>query len=348
MIYSLMRGRIIISLAVILFLILSLFPLFQDTSNGVGSPVVALAFEPGEDTQYANVEPGEDNAVIFPGTVTARIPAGEEYQDLIISLYGTTGENWSVVIDPPQIQIEPGTTGYFTATISVPPETSAVVVDILSIGGTVRTFPGALVYNIMPIQGTIEINRYFKFSLETSGSTKKSYVGEQVTFDLTVRNHGNGIDNYSLNILNPDEIKNSGISVSPGKNLFEIPERSFEMVLITIRIPDHIYCVGTYYIELGVRSNTETSHTGNQTEKSLVFTLKIYISPGMEKKSSPDEPGITDDDPGSGGVQEIRSGDDRELPGFNGFLLITAFALLSLVFKYRRRKELKKRYGVIS
>jgi hypothetical protein len=272
-----------------MFLLTGLFSFINlgtDSAEAIGSPVVTIKFLEGEEQQIADVRPGEHGTVQFPGTCEARIPAGSNIQDVVVSLTGSTGMNWPVSINPPQIQVDPGGTATFSITVSVPPETSYYIQDTLTIGGTARAFPGAGAYNVQPITGSIRIAQFYKFSLECDKPYKQVNPTEQLAFNLRVWNYGNGRDTFTLYIPQLSKLAGDGWNIQLGTYTVEVDEKSQKTVQVSINTPvkfNHwINDVTT--IELEVQSEQQATLEGTAFSKTypLAVRQRGFSLPGFD------------------------------------------------------------------
>jgi hypothetical protein len=260
---------------VMLIFILSFIQISVPGSEAVGEPVVIIKFLEGEEVQSADVRPGEHGTVQFPGTVEATIPLGSNIQDIVVELRGYTRESWAVSVNPDSVQVDPGGTATFSATVSVPPETSIEISDILTIEGTARTFPGSGTYDVPPEQGTINIDQFYKFGLNCVETNKQGTYDDQLEFDLTITNLGNGKDQYSIQIENYEKLMANDITVTPSTPSLGIAEKSFLNVKIRVDIGSSSDCEGKHTIEVGVFSETQSQKEGTSFSKGYPLQIEV-------------------------------------------------------------------------
>jgi len=272
-----------------MFLLVGLFSfinLGSENAEAVGQPVVTIKFLEGEEEQIADVRPGEHGTVFFPGTIEARIPAGSNIQDVVVSLQGNTGLNWPVSINPPTIQVDAGGSATFSVTVSVPPETSYYVQDILTVSGTARSFPGTVSYNVAAITGSIRIAQFYKFSLECDKPYKQVNPTEQLAFNMRIWNYGNGRDTFTVYIPKLAKLAGDGWNIQLGTYTVEVDEKSQRTVQVTINTPvkfNHwINEVTT--IELEVQSEQQATLEGTAYTKiyPLAVRQRGFSLPGFD------------------------------------------------------------------
>jgi len=358
----LMKRRCSIILVLTVMLSSFIILLSPGPAEGIGEPVVTLEFDEGEEQQTAEIAPGTNAVVVFPGTVSAYLTAGSQVQDIVIELYGSVEQGWPVTMDPVSITMEEGGNESFTATVVVPADACCDMPAILEVGATVRPDPGAVMYNMAPINGTILITRYYGFSLESDDPLKDAYTGGDVEFHLTVNNDGNGMDTFFANILNEKELENIGMVVSPDRSSLDIGGKSSDELTVNIRLPDNNYCIGTHSIKIEVAPGNGDADPVAYAPQSYTFTLKVSKAPVPETPDPvppdptdppdgsdvPDEPDTPDgsgnqnnddtDGTPSGGSSDVASGDSSDgwglLPVLIGVIVVI---IIIVVFFVRRR-----------
>ena len=122
----------------------------------------------------------------------------------------------------------------FQATVKVPPETPYGQDGQLTISGRWRYIPGALAGPVEPVQGTIAIKQFYRFTL----TVKKPYVqvkpGSTLNFDVKIKNDGNGPDVMTLKILNYQDLTKKEWVVQMGNPRIRVQSNQEEVVTISI------------------------------------------------------------------------------------------------------------------
>lgn len=329
-----MRGIFLYFTTSILILSALVIPIIPDNVSAVGTPTVIMKFNEGEEEQIAEVAPGSHGTVTFPGTVSAEIPAGSTVQEIVVELTGYTGMNWPTTMEPSTFTLEPGGEESFTATVSVPPETSYYVTDTLTIQGTARANPGTMMYAVDPIQGSIRIAQFYKFSLESYNPYEEIELGDQVTYDLKIWNYGNGRDTYSIQVKNLRELNQKNIAIIMGANSIQVDEKSNGYVTISVVIPLDKSCIGTRAMEVEVKSEQQEEMEGETILKSYIFTMEIVEGSGS----------ANDGDGGSGSSGPADKDDKRSgsSPGFEALSMVIAIGVILAVMIVKRRREVRK------
>ena len=330
--------------------------LVPETAEGLGEPFVMLEFDEGEAQQMAEVAPGKDAVVIFPGTVTAHMAAGSQVQNIVVNLYGSVEQGWPVTMDPVTIEMDHGGNESFTATVVVPADACCDRPAILQFRASAKSNPGAAVYyNIEPINGTILITQYYGFSLETKKSLKDAYIEDDVEFDLNVINDGNGRDMFSVRLVNQKEIENLGMTLSLNMDKFEIDGKSSETITLLITIPENNDCIGTHSMEVEVRSENENADSTNLAPRSISFILKVSQSPEPEendpvKPETPDELDRPDDQEDDAEAMTLknndigRSGESSFETGIVIITIVAAVAIILICLLFTRKRYYEKYY----
>jgi hypothetical protein len=275
-----MRGKpIIISIVLILFLF-SFIQVAPSKVEAIGEPEVTISFLEDEEEQVADVRPGEHGTVTFPGTVEADIVGGSSVQDVIVRLSGSTNLDWPVAINPDEVQINPGNVAHFSATVTVPPESSVDISDKITISGTAETIPGSgEQYQVPPIIGTIKIAQFYKFSLSANNVMQKGSLGDVVTVNLFIENHGNGADTFDVFVVNIAKLEKKGFSVSPVSTTASVKEKSSIELSFNVELPTERKNAGTHAIEIEVHSKTQELNEGTAFPKTYPFEIRVESSP---------------------------------------------------------------------
>jgi hypothetical protein len=252
--------------------------------EAVGKFYRPIRFIEGEEEQIADVSPGANGSVFFPGIIMVETSSGSEVQDVFVSLNGSTGLNWPVTIVPSQILAKPGIEETFTVKVLVPPETSNFISDTLTVSGTAEPNPGTEKYNLSPITGSIRIAQFYKFALECDDPSKDVGLGEQVQFQLKIWNYGNGRDTFAVRILDLDKLSANGFTVELGTNTVEVDEKSLKEISIMVKAPSDKSKLGNQTIEVEVKSEQQAVLEGSAFPKT--YPIKVEVK-DENKESTP-------------------------------------------------------------
>ena len=269
-----MSWKVIKSFLAILILLVGTVQIIPNNVEAIGDPVVNLRWDEGKEVQHANVAPGDSGNVAFTGTVSADIPAGGAFQDIIVNLRVSSEHGWSSSIEPSTILLDPGTEeAPFTVVVKVPPETSYYIDATIMVDGTAQPFPGSSTSEIDPLYGTIKIQQYYRFSLGSETEYIETSPGTDVIFELEIMNEGNARDKFSCEVANLDEITRNGFDVELSHSMVEIPEKGRLTIKISISVPEGSKGLGKTNIELKV--NSEAQPQNERIYQNFVFTVKV-------------------------------------------------------------------------
>jgi len=237
-----MKGKAVKAFILILILILGMCQVIPHNVSAIGEIIVELRWDDGQDVQYADVEPGNSGLVTFTGTVSVDIQAGSAVQDVRIELRVSSEHGWDATITPEIVMLNPGTEEkQFMATIRVPTETSTTVDAIITVGGTAMPFPAGPADDeteIDPLYGTIIVDQYFRYEVASDPHYIEAEPGEEVQFKVTVRNEGNGKDQFEISVSNLDDLEKDDFEISVDPEMIEVPEKGSGTVVITVKTPE--------------------------------------------------------------------------------------------------------------
>jgi len=241
----------------------------------IGPPTVTIQFDPGEESQDADVEPGEPCAVFFPGTVTADKAAGGSVQKIVVTLQASSEQGWAVTVNPPQLTLEPGETAPFRVDVTVPAETSCYCTDTITISGRGVNYPGMTQDIIDSITGSIRINQFYQLAFRCPKSYVKTSPDTEIKIDFYIINHGNGRDVVHVGVNNLDDLDAKGFLVTLSANRVEVESKDEEKIEMVVRTPKGASGLGKHSIVIGFSSGDEES----EDVKELEYPLTVDIPP---------------------------------------------------------------------
>jgi hypothetical protein len=264
----------------------SLLSFASDEAEAIGVPIVTVKFDEGYDTQLADVRPGEHGTVTFPGTVRAQIPAGSTIQQVVVDLQASTAMGWPAIVNPPQVQVNPGAESPFSVSVTVPPETSYTISDTVSVTGRGNAYPGALGVNVQPVQGIINVDQFYKFAIVCEKNYQEVSPTDQLMFSITIWNYGNGPDTYIINLPNADTLSKDGWNIQMGQYNVEVLEKSPAEVSVTVNTPvkfNH-WINEVKHIMVEVKSEQQEAIEGNAFPKTypLAVRQRGFSLPGFD------------------------------------------------------------------
>ena len=243
----------IVCLQLILFIFLStaIIP-YEASAQPGGMPKVTLSFM--EPNKTAHVGPGETGVVTFTLEVNVTM---NQLVRVVISL--TAEDTWgSAVVDPSSILFS--ASGVKPASVSIRAKSgeNCNTVGTVTVKGYWAMYPGGITGTAEPeggLVGNIYIAQFYKFSLHSStGLFKEVKPGSDVEFDLGILNEGNGMDTFSIEIENLDELSNKDIEASLSDHSVVNQAGQNRSVKLYIEVPDGVDSIGTHEIEVRVTS----------------------------------------------------------------------------------------------
>jgi uncharacterized membrane protein len=144
-------------------------------------------------------------SVTFHANVTVdKPPLGT----VMVSLDGSTSTGWPTVVSPQSIPFTASATVEISITVVVPQATPATSVGHVVVNG-LATYPG--MSSSATSSATLLVNQYFGCALN---ATPRNGIENPQTFNLFIRNSGNGEDSFSLSILVQEALSKAGLSFS--------------------------------------------------------------------------------------------------------------------------------------
>ena len=206
--------------------------LSQPTLGQQSTPTVSLAFI--EPSQCADVGPNDTGEVKFNGVVSVSINMATR---VIVNL--SAEDTWnSAIVTPDSIVFTSSTDKSFIVTVSAPLGTSFNELGMVIVTGTWTSYPGEYTGSANPVNGAIsriDINQFFKFSLESDVISKEVTPGSELQFELIINNEGNYIETFTLEIINQEELSTKGIDVGLTQANIEILENGNETIIISLQ-----------------------------------------------------------------------------------------------------------------
>jgi len=250
------------------------------------SPTVTVALDQAEQT--AQVAPGQKGIVTFTGTVNCVMSVDPAVQKVIVSLEADVG-GWAWSITPSTMafdrQIKDAT---FAVSVKVPPRTSHIMTQQLTIVGRWKNVPGLLGGTIFPANSMINVKQFYKFQVECVKPFVEISPGDQLVFNLKIRNEGNDQDTIKL-IMDPKSEKKldqMGWAVMLSQSEYIIDEGSDVNVKISITPAQewNVWKNEVITIKFQIRSHQALSLGEIPVESSypLYIRERGFSAPGYE------------------------------------------------------------------
>ncbi|UCH90077.1 MAG: hypothetical protein JSV49_05390 [Thermoplasmata archaeon] len=237
-----------------LFLVLILFSIISSASaSGIQylpenekSQDYFISFEEGEEIQFADVRPGNNESVKFPGTINGTYFKDKNISKIICTLEAKIdhrwyaeenkrGKKWFVKVQPERIELGRDEQERFKVIVDVPSEISFNSKGELSLTGTVRTLPNDDIYQLRDVNGLVRIQYYADWDLSTPELKNSVKKGEQTVFKVNINNLGNARDIFYQSVHNEKTLLGSEIKIEfpSTMEVGEKAKRTFEIVVKT-------------------------------------------------------------------------------------------------------------------
>jgi len=164
------------------------------------------------------------------------MPVETTVQKVLVSLEAQAG-GWPWSLTPSTMafdrQISDAT---FSVSVRVPPRTSHVITQQLTISGKAVNRPGALQSQVFPATAMINVKQFYKFQLECTKPFLEVNPGDQFSFQLKIRNEGNDQDTIKISIDAASEkrLDDKGWAVMLSQTEYIIDEGSDQVVKISV------------------------------------------------------------------------------------------------------------------
>jgi hypothetical protein len=234
-------------------------------------PTVVLALT--ESNKTAHVAPGDTGVVTFSGIVTVTC---NPLTRVVVSL--AAEDTWgSAEVDPSSILFSSSGEQPFGVSVRARERESTKNTGIVTVIGRWTMYPGSLTGPAQPqegVQGRINIAQFFKFTTKSPKAFIETKPGENVDFQLIICNTGNGMDEFSVTVLNSDDLSNQGFKISLSESQISIPENPAEGTInISVDISSSVSVIGYHKLEVEVKSlNSDESGDGPVVQN---FVIKI-------------------------------------------------------------------------
>lgn len=236
----------------------------------------------------ALVAPGQKGVVTFTGTVHCTMPIDPAVQTVLVSLQANAG-GWAWSLTPSTMVFDRQVKdAVFTVSVRVPPRTPHIVTQQLTIDGRWYNKPGILSGPVFPATAMINVRQFYKFQLECPKPFVEISPGDQLTFQLRIKNEGNDQDTIRLG-LDPKTEKNldsMGWAVMLPASEYIIDAGSEQVVKITVMPPQEWNLwkneVTTIKVKIYSFQALSLGEIPVETAYSLYVRERGYSAPGYE------------------------------------------------------------------
>lgn len=243
----------------------------QPVSGIQGLPTVKIALT--EPSKTAHVGPGDTGKVVFSGMVRVTL---NQATRVVVSL--DADDTWdSAVVSPESLLFSANGEQPFTVNVTAPPRESFSTIGSVTVTGQWVMYPGGLTGPAKPpdgVDGRINIAQFYDFELISPKTLIETSPGEQVEFKLVVQNNGNGMDVFSIDVQNLNELNNKGFQVTLSQVNMEVLENPAEdIITIVVNVPSSASSLGNNDIKIEVSSVNGASE--NVPTQTFTFVVRV-------------------------------------------------------------------------
>ena len=189
-----------------------------------------------DQNKTAHVGPGDTGVVTFSGLVQVSMPPGTR---VVVSL--TAEDTWgSAVVSPSSILFDNDGEKPFSVSVRAPGNESCETIGIVRVFGRWSLYPGGLSGSADPVDGAvgrIHIAQFYSFSLSCSRTDFKTSSNEEVELELTIHNEGNGLDAFTIEVVNLNELNDEDFLVTLSESQVEIQKGQSRTIYIRVNTP---------------------------------------------------------------------------------------------------------------
>ena len=218
------------------------------------------------------------------------------------TLSATSGEGWSVSIEPTLLTIAAGASDNATLSVVVPPDASDDDSDIIGIKALSTGDPEVDDFEDAYVQVTVQRG----VNVLISDPKNSGPPGENVTFTVTVINTGNVVDSYDLMVkdstgwgptlsenlledVQPDENKTATLSVTIPENVSADAEDKITVTATSTKdteVSASASCIATVTVVRGVEVSISPENQKGPPKGKLEYTITIVNKGNIEDNYS--------------------------------------------------------------
>jgi hypothetical protein len=265
---------------VVLLLLLQLIPHRVSTSStelSAPEPIsqgheVTLTLT--KDEVYVDVAPGDACMATLNGIVSVDY-YGPSTIHVTFVCVDTWGESHT---DPLSLEFSPTDRDDkpFTVIVPVPRQTACDDVGTVKVYGEIWSTLSGGRSESNSVTGTIRVNQYHCFTtLVMNDKYRRTAPGEVVEFEFKVQNTGNGMDTYSMEVLNQDELESENYVVTISQRTFDISKFSEEVIKITVTPPSGLEAGGKQNLKLAVTCEGDNGNSTLTEFETLTVNVEL-------------------------------------------------------------------------
>jgi uncharacterized membrane protein len=257
---------------------------------------------------YGEITASQDADVQVDGDVDVTVEgSSEDATGVEVELTATSLQGWEAWVFPSSLDfgMEGGSEG-FILTVRVPAGTGSDDVDVVTVGGTYQVSPGGELEYLPETDLEVRVEQYYGLSLDSSSPSPTLEPTEDANYTVDVTNEGNGLDSFSLDIANSDDLTKQDISVQLSSSSLVVDDGDTQDFLVRVE-PGEGTRAGEYFITVVAASDGAYGSGGPPVDESIILSLTV-------EEAEPDDDGDGgdggDDGGGGGGGSSSDGGDD--------------------------------------
>jgi len=184
------------------------------------APVMTITLDPP--SQEVVVSDNAPGTVSYVGAIQVdKLPV----EWLVATVHPIVDAGWFIQCSPSPFVMTDVLPHRFSITVEVPPGTQSGVIGTLSVQGFIH---GGGFDVGASAKATITVRPYYKVKIETPGPYTEISPGGQAQFKLNVRNTGNSVDSYEIEIANLKELVSQGWTVTLSGLVAKVPSGEYK------------------------------------------------------------------------------------------------------------------------
>jgi hypothetical protein len=228
-------------------------------------------------SKTAQVAPGDSGIATFNGSVTVKLPDGYNNPAAFINVTLYAEDSWnSCILEPEFIIFHNSGEKRFCVKVFVPINESRYATGRVTVMGTWEMDPGGFYGKVRPsggVDGRINVAQFYNVSLSSPKPIIEVKPGEVFEFELIIKNEGNGLDMFTVDIINERELNEKCTTLLLSKRNSQIPSNHTETVKIKVFTGEQMDILGEHDIKVSVCS--EKGLNEGVEPQVFTFTLKV-------------------------------------------------------------------------
>jgi hypothetical protein len=268
--------RPIIIILIVFILGLGIISVTASASRASDSyPKVSIALF--ETSKIAQVSPSEPSEVVFECKLNVEFPKGYENPSAYVNVSLNVVDTWgNSTLSQKYFIFKDDAEQLLNATVIVPPCISYNNPGKVIILGKWFMEPIGFQGNVNPqrgVEGRVNIKQYHNFTISCPQTKMTADIFEEKKFELQIKNTGNFMDVFQVEILNEEELSDKCINVYQTQYNLEIFDNRTETVKIISRPTDTTKCLGNHKIK--VRVHSPRGEPDGVEPQDITFELEV-------------------------------------------------------------------------